>query len=127
MRELQTRADASAGRWTRGGGPADRRILDVLCLITLQALSAAVEADTRRLALLAGVGRETARTALLRLSDDGWIAHVRAADGPHGAHWTIDPAQVIPNPQSDVGHKRTRAPQGPGPQDQLPPTTYRRC
>ncbi|VXB04811.1 hypothetical protein [Plantibacter sp. T3] len=123
VRELQARADASAGRWTRGGGPADRRILDVLCLITLQALSAAVEADTRRLALLAGVGRETARTALLRLSDDGWIAHVRAADGPHGAHWTIDPAQVIPNSQSDVGHKRTRAPQGPGPQDQLPPMT----
>lgn len=121
VRELQARADAAAGRWTHGGGPADRRILDVLCLIALQALSGRVEADTRRLALLAGVGRETARTALQRLAEDGWIACARAADGPHGAHWTIDPRAVIPNISSEVGHKRTRAPQGPGPQDQLPP------
>jgi len=97
VRELQTRADAAAGRWTHGGGPADRRILDVLCMLALQALSASVEADTRRLALLAGIGRETARTALLRLARDGWVAHVRAADGPHGAHWTIDPQAVIPS------------------------------
>lgn len=95
--ELQARADVAAGRWTHGGGPADRRVLDVLCILALQALSASVEADTRRLALLAGVGRETARTALLRLASDGWIAHARAADGPHGAHWTIDPQAVIPS------------------------------
>lgn len=54
VREVQARADAAAGRWTRGGGPADRRILDVLCVLALQALSASVEADTRRLALLPG-------------------------------------------------------------------------
>lgn len=93
---VQTRADATGGRWNRGGGPADRRILDALCVVALQAVSAAVEADTRRLALMAGVGRETARTALLRLSEDGWIARVRSADGAHGAHWTIDPQNVIP-------------------------------
>lgn len=95
VRDVQTRADASAGRWTRGGGPADRRILDTLCILALQALSGAVEADTRRLALLAGVGRETARTALLRLSDDGWIAKAGVAEGPHGARWTIDPKKVL--------------------------------
>lgn len=121
VHELQTRADASAGRWTSGGGPADRRILDVLCAIALQALSSAVEADTRRLALLAGVGRETARRALLRLCEDGWIAHVRAAHGPHGAHWTIDPRNVIPSTHEQVGHKRTRAPQGPGTHTPPPP------
>ena len=92
---LQQRADASAGRWARGGGPADRRVLDVLCVLALQAVRASVEADTRRLALLAGIGRETARTALHRLAADGWIRAERAADGPHGAHWTITPTPAI--------------------------------
>lgn len=112
VRELQVRADVAAGRWTHGGGPADRRVLDALCILALQALSASVEADTRRLALLAGIGRETARTALLRLARDGWIAQARAADGPHGAHWTIDPQTVIPNP---TGSGRSQAdPRPPG-------------
>ena len=115
VRAVQTRADAAAGRWTRGGGPADRRVLDVLCVLALQAVSAAVEADTRRLALLAGIGRETARTALLRLAEDGWIAQTRPADGPHGAHWTIDPQNTI---HRDAGNARsqavTRRPAGAG-------------
>ncbi len=112
---VQTRANAAAGRWTRGGGPADRRVLDVLCLLALQAVRASVEADTRRLALLAGIGRETARTALLRLAEDGWIAQTRPADGPHGAHWTIDPQNTI---HRDAGNARsqavTRRPAGAG-------------
>lgn len=106
VQALQTRADASPGRWTRGGGPADRRVLDVLCMLALQALTVDLEADTRRLALLAGIGRETARTALLRLSADGWITQTRAADGPHGAHWTIDPQNAI---HKDAGSTRAQA------------------
>jgi hypothetical protein len=97
VRDVQTRADAASGRWTAGGGPADRRVLDVLCILALQALSASVEADTRRLALLAGIGRETARTALLRLAEDGWITNDRAAAGPYGAHWKISPNCTIHN------------------------------
>lgn len=92
---LQQRADTSAGRWAYGGGPADRRVLDALCLLALQAVRASVEADTRRLALLAGIGRETARTALHRLAADGWIRCERGADGPHGAHWAITPAPTL--------------------------------
>lgn len=95
VRGVQGRADASVGRWSTGGGPADRRVLDGLCILALQALSATVEADIRRLALLVGVGRETARTALLRLSADGWIVQTREAVGSHGAHWTISPGLVI--------------------------------
>lgn len=91
VRLVQRRADASPGRWTRRGGPADRRILDALCVLSLQAMRACVEADIRRLALLAGIGRETARTALLRLSEDGWIVQAQDADGPHAAMWSIDP------------------------------------
>jgi hypothetical protein len=114
VRELQARADAAAGRWTRGGGPADRRILDVLCVIALQALSGSVEADTRRLALLAGVGRETARMALLRLSEDGWIARARAADGPHGAHWTIDPQAALHSTKDESRSQADPRPAGAG-------------
>ena len=112
MRDVQQRADAAAGRWTRGGGPADRRILDVLSFLALHALSASVEADTRRLALSAGVGRETARTALLRLAEVGWIAQTTAADGPRAAHWTIDPQSVL---HSNLVHARSQAdPRPPG-------------
>lgn len=114
VRDVQARADAAAGRWARGGGPADRRILDVLCALALHALSGSLEADTRRLALLAGVGRETARTALLRLSEDGWIAQTAAADGPRAAHWTIDPQSAL---HSNSDHARSQAdprPLGPG-------------
>lgn len=106
IRTIQERADAAAGRWTRGGGPADRRILDVLCLLSLQALSDSVEADTRRLALLAGIGRETARTALLRLASEDWIAQGAPADGPRGAVWKIGPKNDIHN--SSV-HARSQA------------------
>ena len=103
---VQARADASAGRWTSGGGPADRRVLDVLCVLALQAVQGAVEADTRRLALLAGIGRETARTALLRLARDEWIGHFQPAAGVRGAHWTIDPSHLI---HRDVDVDRSQA------------------
>lgn len=52
IRHTQTRTDAATGRWSRGGGPAARRVLDVLCVLALQALDAVVEADIRRIALM---------------------------------------------------------------------------
>ena len=106
VRSIQERADAAPGRWARGGGPADRRVLDALCILTLQAVSADVEADTRRLALMVGVGRETARTALWRLAEDGWILRSHEADGPHGARWKIIPHEVIPR---DADSARSQA------------------
>ena len=114
VRTIQARADVSAGRWAHGGGPADRRILDVLCILALQALTADLEADIRRLALMAGIGRETARTALLRLSADGWITRSRNADGPHGAHWSIDPQQTIHNITGTARSQADPRPAGAG-------------
>ncbi|MFT7712328.1 hypothetical protein ACMT9Y_15315 [Clavibacter tessellarius] len=111
---LQQRADTSAGRWARGGGPADRRVLDALCVLALQAVRASVEADTRRLALLAGIGRETARTALQRLAADGWIRCERGADGPHGAHWSITPAPVLHNEMTTGRSQADPRPAGAG-------------
>lgn len=95
VRGVQDRARAVGGRWLARGGPADRRVLDALCFLALQAVSASVEADIRRLALLAGVGRETARSALLRLAADGWIMRARMAEGPHAAHWLLVPPAAL--------------------------------
>ena len=92
---VQTRADSSPGRWTQGGGPTDRLVLDALCALALDAVAAAVEADIRRLALTCGIGRETARTALLRLAADQWIARVASASGTASASWTIDPRSAV--------------------------------
>ncbi len=88
----QTRADAAAGRWAGPGGPADRRVLDALCVLSLHAMSLVVEADIRRLGLVCGIGRETARTALLRLARDGWVTRHAPADGPRAASWILNEA-----------------------------------
>lgn len=114
VRELQARADASPGRWHSRGGASDRRILDVLCVLALEAVTGRLEADVRRLALLAGVGRETARTALLRLAEDKWIARAAAADGPHGAQWTIDPKMLLHRPSKQDRSQGDPRPAGAG-------------
>ncbi len=88
----QTRADAAAGRWAGPGGPADRRVLDALCALSLHAVSPVVQADIRRLGLVCGIARETARTALLRLARDGWVTRHAPADGPRAASWILNEA-----------------------------------
>ena len=114
IEQIQSRADASPGRWTRGGGPADRRVLDALCLWTLQAVRPDIEADTRRLALASGLGRETARTALHRLADDGWITQTSPAAGRHAPTWTIDPQNNIHSAVSTTRAQGASRPAGAG-------------
>ncbi len=111
VEQVQTRADAAAGRWAGPGGPADRRVLDALCVLSLHAVSPVVEADIRRLGLVCGIGRETARTALLRLARDGWVTRHSPADGPHAASWILNGAlsTVI-----DVPSRSQAAPRPPG-------------
>jgi len=92
VEQAQTRADAAPGRWAGPGGPADRRVLDALCVLVLHAVSPVVEADIRRLGLVCGIGRETARTALLRLARDGWVTRHSPADGPRAASWILNGA-----------------------------------
>ncbi len=112
VRGLQARADAAHGRWHHHrSGPADRRVLDVLSALALEAVSCRLEADIRRVALLAGIGRETARTALQRLARDGWIAQAAEAAGPHAAHWTIDPQNVFPR-ETDPTWSQADPPRG---------------
>lgn len=97
---VQRRADASPGRWARGGGPADRRVLDVACHLMLTAVTTDIELDTRRLALLAGIGRGTAHLALQRLTADGWLAPSTPAAGIHGAHWALPHALAAGSQQT---------------------------
>ena len=92
---VQGRADAAPGRWARPGGPADRRVLDVACELMLAAVTTDIEMDTRRLGMLAGTGRDTARVALLRLAADGWLTPTTPAAGVHGAHWAL-PSTALP-------------------------------
>ena len=103
---VQARADASPGRWTSLTGPATRRVLDALCLLAVTAITMTVEADTRRLALLTGLSRETARTRLHQLTKDGWISLHTPATGQRGHRWTLvaypaSPAQML-HPQPSV-------------------------
>jgi len=111
VEQTQTRADAAAGRWAGPGGPADRRVLDALCVLSLHAVSAVVEADIRRLGLVCGIGRETARTALLRLARDGWVTRHAPADGPRAASWILDEALST---AADVPSRSQADPRPPG-------------
>ncbi len=118
----QARAAACPGRWARSGGATDRRVLDALCLLALEAVTTTVDIDIRRLAEMSGVHRETARRCLWRLCADGWISQARAAAGPAAASWSLaDPfhrsGQVLstedPAPsasQADSRPARTPAP-----------------
>jgi len=111
VERTQTRADAAAGRWAGPGGPADRRVLDALCVLVLHAVSPVVEADIRRLGLVCGIGRETARTALLRLARDGWVTRHAPADGPRAASWILNEALST---ASYVPSRSQAAPRPPG-------------
>jgi len=111
VEQVQTRADAAAGRWAGPGGPADRRVLDALCVLSLHAVSTVVEADIRRLGLVCGIGRETARTALLRLARDGWVTRHAPADGPRAASWILIEALST---TTDVPSRSQAAPRPPG-------------
>lgn len=97
--DLQARADVCVGRWTRGGGPADRRVLDALCRLALEAVAATVSADIRRLAKDTGLGSSTVHRALQRLSDtargEDWISLAAPSMGTLAATWKIDPNATI--------------------------------
>ena len=76
-------------RFTRGGGPADLRVLAALCLYAVQACTDTIQADIRRLGIDTGIGRETARCALKRLERDGWIRLSDHAQGREADTWKI--------------------------------------
>ncbi len=128
---VQARADAAPGRWHTQTGPAARRVLDALCLLAATAVTATIEADTRRLAMLTGLGRETVRVRLHQLADDGWIALTEPATGRRGHIWTLSPVPVSPGrssyPQlSYLTRSQGVPPPGPAPAHRIWQETLRR-
>ena len=106
---VQSRAEAAPGRWARPGGPADRRVLDTVCEQLLAAVRLDVELDVRRLGVLCGVSRETARRGLLRLSGDGWVYPAAPAVGVRGARWGLPQKQGSPMSTSSVNRGVSQA------------------
>ena len=112
VRAVLAAADAVPARWAEGGGPADRRTLEVICQLALQAVRVEVEVALRRLGDIAGFSHESARHALARLVADGWIRCVRPAAGRAAPVWSIVPA----DPQgSGVRKVMTQADPRPAP------------
>jgi hypothetical protein len=104
--DLMHRIDAAGPeRWACQSGPADLNVLRAIGLVMLMCGQMDVAVDCRRLALLAGVSRQTANVAVRdRLIPDGWIREVSAAD-PHRHQ-----ARVVAIADGHVcaGHRRHR-------------------
>jgi DNA-binding transcriptional ArsR family regulator len=92
---VQAMADSvTPGRWAGQAGPADRLVLDAICVLVLDHGRAQVGASVRRVAELAGIGTATASRALGRLSQpdsDGytWLIQITAASGRDAAVWQL--------------------------------------
>jgi len=90
--DLLQRFRVNAGRW--GGTEAavsQRTVLIALAYLTLHTGKRVVAASIRDLALLSGLGRTTAATALHSLTAAGFIGPVRSHDGANAAEWKLTP------------------------------------
>ena len=109
LRELDTalhcienalhRLRSSPGRW--GGtekGATARTILTALAYLTLHTGKPVIAASIRDLALLTGIGRTAARTALLTLEQSGFIRRITASTGSNAAEWQLTPHLSTPSP-----------------------------
>ncbi|GIF09377.1 hypothetical protein Asi03nite_69150 [Actinoplanes siamensis] len=92
---VQMMADAVApSRWAGQAGPADRLVLDAVCLLVLELGRPQVGASVRRVAELAGLGAATVSRSLSRLSQPDnfghtWLVCVAAASGRDAAIWRL--------------------------------------
>lgn len=107
VQALQERADTMPGLWgadrasqgarARRGTYSRRAVLDALCLFMVQAASATIEADCRRLALHIGYGKTTTADALRELAtplvegdpESAWIVRVGEAEGKRGRRYRL--------------------------------------
>lgn len=127
------RMKASPGRWTdptatdtARGAYGQQRAMDRLVLLelyqrALDGLTTEVRASVRTLAMSLPFNRESVRTSLKRLVDDGWIAPATPPEGPTAAAWFIEPHHVF--------HKEalsTRSAGGPTPLSSPAPEIWAR-
>jgi hypothetical protein len=86
---LLERVAASPGRWNTEAGQSRRSILHALAYLTLHTGKRTVAASIRDLALMTGLGRTTASTALTTLQRDGLITRTSAAMATNAAEWRL--------------------------------------
>jgi len=90
--DLLQRIRINAGRWgTTEAAVSQRTILTALAYLTLHTGKRVVAASIRDLALLSGLGRTTAASALHALTEAGFIEPVRSHDGANAAEWKLTP------------------------------------
>ena len=90
--DLLQRFRVNAGRWgNTEAAVSQRTILTALAYLTLHTGKRTVAASIRDLALLSGLGRTTAATALHTLEAAGFIEPVRSHDGANAAEWELTP------------------------------------
>ncbi|WP_436764367.1 hypothetical protein [Streptosporangium sp. V21-05] len=81
--------DAVPERWCTQAGPSDRKALEYVLELALEAVTTEIELDCRRLAAATGMGRSTADRALRRLALDGWLALAAAGEGQKARSFTL--------------------------------------
>uniref|UniRef100_UPI003F4922DE hypothetical protein n=1 Tax=Streptosporangium sp. CA-256172 TaxID=3240076 RepID=UPI003F4922DE len=81
--------DAVPERWCTQAGPSDRKALEYVLELALEAVTTEIELDCRRLATATGMGRSTADRALRRLALDGWLALAAAGEGQKARRFTL--------------------------------------
>ncbi|MFC0862400.1 hypothetical protein ACFHYQ_08830 [Sphaerimonospora cavernae] len=86
--------EAVPKRWSTQAGPSDRRALEYVLELALDAVSDEIEIDCRRLALATGMGRSTAARALTRLCLDQWLSLSASGDGQRAHRYRILPPRL---------------------------------
>ncbi|WP_156812180.1 hypothetical protein [Alloscardovia criceti] len=74
---------------TGTGAATDQRVLNALCLFSLQANSLTIQADTRRIALTTGISRQSAAVSFTRLRNNNIISLTSPATGRQAHTYTI--------------------------------------
>jgi DNA-binding IscR family transcriptional regulator len=88
--DLLQRFRVNAGRWGNSEAAISQRtVLTALAYLTLHTGKRVVAASIRDLALLSGLGRTTAASALHALTKAGFIQPVRSHDGANAAEWKL--------------------------------------
>jgi hypothetical protein len=108
------RIHAAPGRWRTEAGQSRQSILRAVAYLTLQTGKTVVAASIRDLALMTGLGRTTAATALGALAADGLIERVTPADGLNAAEWQLSSPLSTPH-----GTLRSQPLNNPRPPDEL--------
>jgi DNA-binding IscR family transcriptional regulator len=114
VEQLLTRLRVTPGRWTRTEAAHSQvSVLQAVAFLTLQTGKQVVAASIRDLALMTGLGRTTAATALHALQAAGFIQRVTGADQGNAAEWRLTPplstgdgtvrSQPLNNPRPPTG------------------------